>query len=55
MPRYERAIVTALSKVSWELAIAFFIGVELSAINHLLLDGLLVPLPKSVRKRLGGN
>lgn len=45
----------ALSKVGWEWIIAFFVGVELSAINHLLLDGLLVPLPLSVKRRLGGN
>lgn len=45
----------ALSRVGWERAIACFVGVELSAINHLVLDGLVIPLPKSVRKRLGGN
>jgi hypothetical protein len=35
-------------------AIAFFLGVELSALNHLLLDGLLLPLPASVKQRLKG-
>jgi hypothetical protein len=29
--------------------------VELSAVNHLLLDGLLVPLPASVKQRLKGS
>jgi uncharacterized metal-binding protein len=31
------------------------IGVELSALNHLLLDGLLIPLPKGVKARLKGD
>lgn len=38
--------------VSWEKAIAFLVGVELSALNHLLLDGLLIPLPAVIKKRL---
>jgi hypothetical protein len=33
-------------------AIAFLVGVELSALNHLLLDGLLLPLPNSIKSRL---
>lgn len=41
--------------VGWEEAIAFLLGVELSALNHLLLDGLLVPLPSGIRQRLKGN
>ena len=41
--------------ITWEKAIAFFLGVELSALNHLLLDGLLLPLPASVKQRLKGN
>ena len=41
--------------ITWEKAIAFFLGVELSALNHLLLDGLLLPLPASVKARLKGN
>jgi uncharacterized metal-binding protein len=40
--------------ISWEKAIAFFLGVELSALNHLLLDGLLLPLPTAVKQRLKG-
>jgi hypothetical protein len=36
-------------------AIAFLVGIELSALNHLLLDGLLVPLPSGVKARLKGN
>lgn len=39
-------------QITWEKAIALFIGLELSALNHLLLDGLLIPLPKSIKKRL---
>jgi uncharacterized metal-binding protein len=41
--------------ITWQKAIAFFLGVELSALNHLLLDGLLIPLPASVKQRLKGN
>ena len=41
--------------ITWEKAIAFFLGVELSALNHLLLDCLLLPLPASVKQRLKGN
>jgi uncharacterized metal-binding protein len=41
--------------ISWEKAIAFLAGVELSALNHLLLDGLLLPLPSGVKARLKGN
>lgn len=48
-----------LSQIEWEItlekAIALFIGLELSALNHLLLDGLLVPLPSGIKKRLKGN
>jgi hypothetical protein len=41
--------------ITWQKAIAFIEGVELSALNHLLLDGLLVPLPASIKQRLKGN
>ncbi len=41
--------------ITWQKAIAFFLGVELSALNHLLLDGLLLPLPASVKQRLKSN
>jgi len=41
--------------ITWEKVIVFFLGVELSALNHLLLDGLLLPLPASVKARLKGN
>jgi len=41
--------------ITWEKAIAFLVGVELSALNHLLLDGLLIPLPSGVKARLKGN
>lgn len=42
-------------EIDWEKAIAFFCGIELSSLNHLLLDGLLLPLPASVKQRLKGN
>jgi uncharacterized metal-binding protein len=35
--------------------IAFFLGVELSALNHLLLDGMLLPLPQGIKNRLKGG
>jgi uncharacterized metal-binding protein len=41
--------------VSWNKALAFLVGVELSALNHLLLDGLLIPLPKGMKKALRGD
>ncbi|HEY9635205.1 MAG TPA: hypothetical protein V6D14_17520 [Coleofasciculaceae cyanobacterium] len=41
--------------IDWEKVAAFLVGVELSALNHLLLDGLLLPLPASVKQRLKGN
>jgi uncharacterized metal-binding protein len=47
-----------LQRVQWEVdwmkLAAFLVGVELSALNHLLLDGLLLPLPEGVRARLKG-
>jgi uncharacterized metal-binding protein len=49
------SIHRGLLSIGWEWLIAGFIGVELSAMNHLILDGLVIPLPKSVKKRLGGN
>lgn len=42
------------SGVNWEKAIAFLAGVELSALNHLLLDGLLLPLPTGIKQKLKG-
>ncbi len=52
-------IFPGLQQVQWDITgeklIAFFLGVELSALNHLLLDGLLLPLPASVKARLKGN
>jgi len=41
--------------ITWQKAIAFLVGVELSALNHLLLDGLLLPLPANIKQRLKGN
>jgi hypothetical protein len=43
------------SGVNWSNAIAFPAGVELLALNHLLLDGLLLPLPTGIKKALKGN
>jgi uncharacterized metal-binding protein len=49
-----------LEQVQWSgvtapNAMAFYCGVELSALNHLLLDGLLIPLPKWLKGRLKGG
>lgn len=41
--------------VDWGKVLAFFCGVELSALNHLLLDGMLIPLPAGVKRRLAGK
>jgi uncharacterized metal-binding protein len=41
--------------IGWAEAIAFLAGVELSALNHLLLDGLVIPLPRSVKRMLSGG
>ncbi len=45
-----------LQRVQWAVdgmkVAAFLVGVELSALNHLLLDGLLLPLPEGVKARL---
>ncbi len=49
-------IFPGLQQIEWmitrEKAIAFLVGVELSALNHLLLDGLLLPLPDGIKQRL---
>jgi uncharacterized metal-binding protein len=39
----------------WYTVAAVLVGVEVSALNHLLLDGLLIPLPKGIKARLKGN
>ena len=39
----------------WYTVAAVLVGVEVSALNHLLLDGLLIPLPKGVKARLKGD
>jgi hypothetical protein len=41
--------------MNWEKVAAFLVGVELSALNHLLLDGLLVPLPRGIKRQLAGS
>ena len=46
---------TQWSGVTLPNAMAFFCGVELSALNHLLLDGLLIPLPKALKRYLKGD
>jgi uncharacterized metal-binding protein len=53
-------VFPSLQQVQWSgvtapNAMAFFCGVELSALNHLLLDGLLIPLPKALKRRLKGD
>ena len=44
-----------LGKDFWHSVAAALGGIELSALNHLLLDGLLIPLPKGVKARLKGD
>ena len=39
----------------WYTVAAVLVGVEVSALNHLLLDGLLIPLPTGIKARLKGN
>jgi uncharacterized metal-binding protein len=46
---------TQWSGVTDSNVLAFLIGVELSALNHLLLDGLLIPFPKWLKRRLKGD
>lgn len=41
--------------VDWGKVLAFFCGVELSALNHLLLDGMILPLPVGIKKALKGD
>jgi uncharacterized metal-binding protein len=53
-------VFPGLQQIQWSgvtapNAMAFFCGVELSALNHLLLDGLLIPLPKWLKRRLKGG
>jgi uncharacterized metal-binding protein len=53
-------VFPGLQRVQWfgvtaPNAMAFFCGVELSALNHLLLDGLLIPLPKALKRYLKGG
>ncbi len=44
-----------MDSVNIARAIALFVGVELSALNHLILDGLIIPLPKSAKRALKGD
>lgn len=44
-----------LNSANMTRAIAIFVGVELSALNHLILDGMILPLPKSVKRALKGD
>ena len=39
----------------WYTVASVLVGVEVSALNHLLLDGLLIPLPTGIKARLRGN
>lgn len=49
-------VLPDLQRMQWAVSmpkvLAFLVGLELSALNHLLLDGLLLPLPESVKQRL---
>ena len=47
--------VLRLGSDFWLVLAAAIIGVELSALNHLALDGLLIPLPKGIKARLKGD
>jgi hypothetical protein len=38
--------------IDWMKVTAFLIGIELSALDHLLLDGLLLPLPIALKQLL---
>lgn len=48
-------VYESLPAIGWQRAIACFVGVELSAMNHLILDGLVIPLPKALKRRLAGR
>jgi uncharacterized metal-binding protein len=41
--------------IDWGKALAFLVGVELSALNHLVLDGLIFPLPRGMKRKLAGK
>jgi len=41
--------------IDWGKLAAFLVGVELSALNHVMLDGLLLPLPTGIKKVLKGD
>jgi uncharacterized metal-binding protein len=52
-------IFPGLQQVKWAgitaaNVIAFLVGVEISALNHLLLDGMLIPLPQGIKNKLKG-
>ena len=44
-----------IDSVNIARAIAIFVGVEISAVNHLVLDGMILPLPIGVKRRLKGD
>jgi hypothetical protein len=39
----------------WYAVATAMLGIELSALNHLALDGLLIPLPLGIKARLRGD
>jgi len=50
-------VFPGLQQVKWAgitaaNAIAFLVGVEISALNHLLLDGMLIPLPQGIKNKI---
>lgn len=50
-PIFNECLTSEGAKVS---LISAFLGIEFSALNHLVLDGLIVPLPRQMKKRLAG-
>jgi len=44
-----------LGKEFWLVVAAALVGVEVSALNHLLLDGLLILLPAGIKARFKGD
>jgi hypothetical protein len=60
MARDAIALIKALPPLQmgrefWYAIASALVGVEVSALNHLLLDGLLIPLPKGIKARLRGD
>lgn len=50
-PMFSECFTSEGAKIS---LISAFLGIEFSALNHLVLDGLIVPLPHKIKKGLAG-